>query len=268
MTAASRCMSQPFLENINAWKTALPDYSFFLHDTDAMDSYFQRMNDDYEDHLGFPFMTLFLPCLTGAGAGLADIWRYMLLFEYGGLYVDTDDAPGDKIEETLNSLPQADEILVQYDRYYVSQNFFVVKPRHPLLRFALLQVMFNLLHLTDVGSQAVALITGPPAMGKAYHKFMGYYNFEPTDEAEYKFWWPGQYVGHETNWTVTIVADWKNSSRIERMSAVPLSAKKEYYNIVGSVDYSRVYKHTNLRSDPCFARIANALETKWEERMG
>jgi hypothetical protein len=260
MTSSTRCMSKPLFDNIMAWKEALPDYSFVLHDNQAVKRFFQQVEEDYENHLGFPVMTMFLPCLTGAGAGISDIWRYMFIFQYEGLYVDTDDSPGDFVRVTLDSYPEAEAILVQYSRYYIAQNFFMVKARHPLLRFTVMQVLFNLLHLTDVDYQPVALTTGPPAMGKGYHKFMGYYDFEPSDNSSVKFWWPGHYVGHG-NWSVDIVADWRNVSRVERFSAIPLQAKKEYYAAVDSVDYDRVYKPRYVRFDPCFARLANALES-------
>ena len=47
-----------------------------------------------------------LSCIL-TGAGKADLWRYLLLWEYGGIYTDIDNAPGDLF---LNGTVISDEM--------------------------------------------------------------------------------------------------------------------------------------------------------------
>lgn len=86
MTSKNKCFTQAFAENIKQWTQ--PGYSFVLHDDEAVD----RLFHDYEWN-EFPLLKQVLTCLTG-GAMKADLWRYLALWKWGGVYTDIDNAPG------------------------------------------------------------------------------------------------------------------------------------------------------------------------------
>jgi len=99
MTSKSRCFSTNFYDNIQFWRTLAPTiqqrgeqqgqeqqqqqqqhpYSIYLHDDDAVN---RLLSQNWEL---FPHMNLARKCLR-SGAGLADLWRYLVLWEYGGIY--------------------------------------------------------------------------------------------------------------------------------------------------------------------------------------
>jgi mannosyltransferase OCH1-like enzyme len=77
MTSKSRCITSRIKANILKWK--LPEYSIYFHDDAAVD----RLLSKYFP--GFPHLQNVNQCSI-SGAGKADIWRYLVLWEYGGVY--------------------------------------------------------------------------------------------------------------------------------------------------------------------------------------
>ena len=80
VTSFTRCMTPPFLDNLDRWR--LPDHSFYFHDEWAVD----RLMAKYWPE--FPQLQLMLQC-TVSGAAKADVWRLLVLWEYGGIYTGT-----------------------------------------------------------------------------------------------------------------------------------------------------------------------------------
>ena len=98
-------------------------------------------------------------------------WRYWLIYEYGGIYVDVDEAPGPK----LFSPHDPDDIFKEtYDGFMISyyqgiaQYFFAFAPKHSFLYYNLLQVFANLYSSMDIGAQYVPYVTGTYVYGVGY----------------------------------------------------------------------------------------------------
>ena len=81
ITAKSRCMTAGFADNVERWKRAIGSkYSIYIHDDDAVNKFiYQRQ------WVEFPELKEVMGCVT-AGAAKADIWRYIMVWEYGGIY--------------------------------------------------------------------------------------------------------------------------------------------------------------------------------------
>lgn len=87
MTSKSRCLSSNFFDNIRLWPTYLKGHSLYLHDDASVERLLSRKWPL------FPHLNMTRRCLR-SGAGLADLWRYLVLYQYGGIYTDIDNAPG------------------------------------------------------------------------------------------------------------------------------------------------------------------------------
>ena len=122
MTSKTHCVTQVFLNNIRRW--FVDGYSFFFHDDEAVDRLiFGR------EWPQFPLLTESLACIT-SGAGKADLWRYLLLWEYGGIYTDIDNAPGSMLffaNHTSTITDDMDAFFEQGKGGYPSQYFFASK---------------------------------------------------------------------------------------------------------------------------------------------
>jgi mannosyltransferase OCH1-like enzyme len=102
VTSRSRCMNKVVADNLDTWR--LKDHSFFMHDDEAMDKLL------YRDWPEFPQLQDVLRCVEFGGAVKADIWRILVLWEYGGIYTDIDNTP---------ALFNADTITAEDDAFFV-----------------------------------------------------------------------------------------------------------------------------------------------------
>ena len=105
MTSKSKCFTKRFAENIDRWR--FEGHSLFLHDNPAVDRLF---NKDWPE---FPLLKHVRSCLN-SGAGLADLWRYLMIWEYGGVYTDIDDRPG-KLEVNGTLITDADDAFFEVE---------------------------------------------------------------------------------------------------------------------------------------------------------
>jgi mannosyltransferase OCH1-like enzyme len=109
MTSKSHCFTDNFAININKWR--FDGHSFFMRDDAAVDRLFDR---DWPESLS---------CIL-TGAGKADLWRYLLLWEYGGIYTDIDNAPGDLFLNGTVISDEMDSFFEQERGGFPSQYFF------------------------------------------------------------------------------------------------------------------------------------------------
>lgn len=80
VTSKTRCMTPYFIRNIGKWR--FPGYALYFHDDFAVD----RLLSKYWPE--FPQLQLLMSCVK-SGAAKADIWRLLVLWEYGGIYTGT-----------------------------------------------------------------------------------------------------------------------------------------------------------------------------------
>ena len=112
------------------------------------------------------------------GAFKADMWRLMVVWRFGGLYVDcgahivADVATASRFWKLLS---QADVMLVDDNNPgmpgSVFQGMVAGTPRHPLMQAALLHVVANV-RRREYGHHYLD-VTGPRAVGKAVMNFLG-----------------------------------------------------------------------------------------------
>lgn len=62
------------------------------------------------------------------------------MWEYGGIYTDMDNLPGLFLNETTIT-PDIDAFFLQEKGGFLSQFFFAVSPKHPLMFLAVHDVM-------------------------------------------------------------------------------------------------------------------------------
>jgi hypothetical protein len=119
MTSKSKCFTKAFADNVELWR--FEGHSFFLHDDNAV----HRLIDSRE-WSEFPLLKEVVPCLVD-GASLADFWRYLALWEYGGIYTDMDNSPGYNFQGG-SIIQEDDDGFFEVERQaFPSQYFFACK---------------------------------------------------------------------------------------------------------------------------------------------
>jgi len=174
-TSKSRCMHPDLASAMNVWRDPVkfPGFSYFFYDDDAMDTFLfdkERWQDT------FPSLHLALQCVNKLHNPTikADIWRYLVLWEYGGIYADIDVAPtnftGLSIQPDDDGLFHTEGVGV-----WLAQFFLIASPRHPLMYYAVHAAVQNLLdqaEFSDNNGVNVAKVTGPGALADAMSGFM------------------------------------------------------------------------------------------------
>ena len=161
MTSKSRCMLPEFAELVEQWR--FEGHSLFLHDDEAMDVLLKRSWKE------FPHLQNVMRCMNYGGAALADIWRLLVMWEYGGIYTDIDNVPNKFNGETLAANETG---FFQIESGGIpSQWFFAVAPRHPMMYHSIMSVIQSLSNIADVGHLPVVGVTGPGALANGIGKF-------------------------------------------------------------------------------------------------
>ena len=163
MTSKTRCMTKLFAENIDKWR--FKGHSLFLHDDDAVDRLLKLHWPE------FPQLQTIMKCML-PGASIADLWRSVLLWEYGGIYTDIDNTPGPKFwdEKTGGGIitNETDALFEQESQRFPSQYFFASSPHHPIMFLAVYQTMHRVMDVASVKEQYIPFVTGPGAIKSAF----------------------------------------------------------------------------------------------------
>lgn len=149
------------------WKYKNPNYAYFLFDSNEREEFIkQNFNETiYQSY-----------CRIIPGAFKADLWRYCILFIYGGVYVDIDticlnniDSFFDKNIEfmttiDLNNCPY-------YGTYNLSNGFIASIPRHPILMDCIKRIVYNVEN--NIVPFSNLDFSGPGILGKSTNTFIG-----------------------------------------------------------------------------------------------
>jgi mannosyltransferase OCH1-like enzyme len=161
-TSRSRCITPRLYELTTRWR--FKGWSYYFYDDNAIMRLFHEESEE------FPHLKLLTRCID-YGTIKADLWRYLILWKYGGLYADLDSVPTSKF--TVNTIKPMDDSLFVVESYYLlSQYFMSLSPKHPLMYYSLQRSLFKLLEATDTGKFNAALLTGPHALHAGFTQFM------------------------------------------------------------------------------------------------
>ena len=161
----SRCVVPDFADAINRWKEALPYHSVYFHDDDAVERVFAL------DWPEFPHVTKMRQCVQKRGAMVVDVWRLLLMYQYGGVFTDIDNWAGPNMTESAIR-PEAEAFFVSDARNVPSHWYFAIEPEHPIMYYTMMQVLSRLAQLRQMESPPIMWVTGPRALNWGYLRFL------------------------------------------------------------------------------------------------
>ena len=165
-------------DSVAAMRALNPDWEYKLYDDAAIESFVER-------HYGRRMLTRYRSINPRYGAARADLFRYLLLYKEGGVYLDIKSTTRSPLTQMLR--PDDQYLLSKWrnargerfrgwgvydDLAHIpggefQQWFIVASPAHPLLRAVILSVLRNLRVYSParhgVGRLAVLRTTGPIA---------------------------------------------------------------------------------------------------------
>jgi mannosyltransferase OCH1-like enzyme len=161
-TSRSRCITPRLYELTTRWR--FEGWSYYFYDDDAI---MRVLHEEFED---FPHLKLLTQRCIDYGTIKADIWRYIVLWKYGGLYADLDSVPTNFTGDTIQ--PEDDSLFVVESYHLLSQYFMSSSAKHPLMYYTIQRSLLKLLDAEDTGQFNAALKTGPHALHAGYMQFM------------------------------------------------------------------------------------------------
>jgi hypothetical protein len=218
-------------------KWRLHNHSYYFHDDNAIDMLFSQHWPE------FPHLRNVARCIR-SGTIKADLWRYLVLWEYGGIYSDLDTIPS-RFNATMIT-PDDDSFFVVESVGVISQYFMASSPRHPLMYFAIQQALLALIQANDIGLVNAAFTTGPRALANGWEQFMKTVNVTgvryPTE---------GRYVGYG-NRSTTVVGAKERSNEYVLREAIRRGSKKEHYREMNMTHFHDDKQKTEIS---CFTHM-------------
>jgi hypothetical protein len=237
-TARSRCVTPAFAEATSKWKFA--GWSYYFHNDDAMN---RLLRIEFPE---FPHLKVVLRNCVTNGTLKADLWRYLILWLYGGVYADFDSAPNEFNADTISESDDGFFVVEQY--HILSQWFMAVSPRHPLMYYAIQHSLLNLMEAEDTMKIGAHLKTGPHALHRAFIDFRrdAGAHVDPLGTG-FKPVWSGQFSG-TGNRTITVVGVGENENQyVQRLALDPVTRKKDYGKM-GMTHFSKFTKPNTKKS--------------------
>lgn len=158
-----------------------PEYTYYLYDDKDCREYILK-------YFGENYAKAFE--IIKPGAFKCDFWRYAILYNEGGVYLDIDMIPKvpfrDFIRDDNRFISVVDRKLIGLQPCAIYQAFIACEPKHPILKYVL-ELTFNNIVTRKVDILYETLnISGPVTMGIAVNLFWN--NYET-----YKNIVPGKY---------------------------------------------------------------------------
>jgi Glycosyltransferase sugar-binding region containing DXD motif len=237
-TSKSRCVTSKFAGAVDKWKAhSNESFSYYLHDDEAVARLFQNMYGE------LPLLEMVVNNCVPSGAILSDLWRYVVLWKYGGVYIDIDSIPGKEFDPVKLLAPEADAVFVVEFIGLLSQYFIAVSPRHPIMYYAVQHALRNLLWSKDTGSVHSPTMTGPHALHDAYGASRGDAGafvspFAPQSKPPVR---AGTYAGTH-NRTVTALGSSDKSDAFVQREILSRTRKQAEYDQMSMTHFSNVQK--------------------------
>mmetsp|Transcript_38619 Transcript_38619/g.93359 ORF Transcript_38619/g.93359 Transcript_38619/m.93359 type:complete len:425 (-) Transcript_38619:217-1491(-) len=230
ITSKHRCATSAVIKNVDKWR--FKNYSVYFHDDNALHKLFTHP----QTRKLFPTLREGLKCVT-SGATKSDLWRYLVLYIYGGVYTDIDNSPNKFNGETIK--PEDDSFFPLEGLGIMSQFFFASSPGHPLMRQMLETGVERLKTIPNVMINNPAQNTGPGACKVGFIRFMAEVGVETTGYIN-----AGMFVG-ANNRSVTVVGTKEDSREYVDRGGLGNGNKMGYYKALGIKHFSEARKGTS-----------------------
>lgn len=170
VTAKTRCVSPLVKNHLQRW--VFPNHSLYFHDDIAAYRLLNYAVKDANGHELIKGLSKQLPCIS-SGAAMSDMWRYVLLYHYGGVYTDLDNAPGHKYDVEHIS-PETDSFYFVEQGGFMSQYYMVSSKHHPMLLYMLYSAIRKVYNKSfgNVLKNMPPQTTGPNAVKVGYILFI------------------------------------------------------------------------------------------------
>lgn len=144
-------MDETDKNNVQNIKRLNPDWVHVLWNDDKIRL---LLESKYPDILEFYDNVVNLPGSINYLASKSDIARFVIMYEYGGCYMDVDVECVDNLNSIVKNIPKTKEIFACAMKYNMcGSQFFIASPRNKILR----DVVYNITNKKDKGKLGGAM---------------------------------------------------------------------------------------------------------------
>ena len=166
-TWSTKNISDKFRELSQTWINNNTNYAYFLFDDSDCEDFIKK-NFDESVYNAY--------CRIIPGAFKADLWRYCILYVYGGVYVDMDTICNrtidDFLDENIEFMTPIDlNNCPYYGKYNLFNCFIASIPRHPILLDCIKRIVHNVEN--NIVPFSNLDFSGPGILGKSTNLFLG-----------------------------------------------------------------------------------------------
>mmetsp|Transcript_5324 Transcript_5324/g.10145 ORF Transcript_5324/g.10145 Transcript_5324/m.10145 type:complete len:617 (+) Transcript_5324:153-2003(+) len=234
-TSKTRCVTKVFADNIKSWH--FEGYSIFLHDDKAVT---RLLSENWSE---FPLLKDAVNCIT-SGGGFADLWRYLIIWAYGGIYTDIDNRPGPWLGNGT-IIKDADDAFFEIEAAkFPSQYFFASSPRHPVMYMAIQNTIQRLFAEQNIVRQYVPFVTGPGALKWGIHYTIGN-----------AYVLQGKHPTFDSKRSITLVGNRTTAMRRNYINRGMVPSMKDEYAAMNMTHYHYAGRQTQLPQKACLEII-------------
>jgi mannosyltransferase OCH1-like enzyme len=155
---------QPYMiRAVNTWKDLNPDFEYrYMDDAQAAEFILNEYGQEWHD--------LFVGLPVGVMRG--DLWRYMVVYKYGGVYADLDTECATSINKWLNE--DYDMIVCPETDIHFCQWTFAASAKNPILKSVIDLIKERLLNPSYGSPHFVHTHTGPAVWTEGINKALGF----------------------------------------------------------------------------------------------
>ncbi len=164
-------LPEPIINLIDQLKLKNSNYNYYFYtDEDILD--FIKTNYSTEIYNAYNKLQI--------GAAKADFWRYLVLYKYGGVYLDIDSYITISLDDFI--LNQDKAIVTRENNYgHFVQWCLLIKSGHPILKHTIENVLKKIFEKKET---RLNYITGPPVLSESIENLYEYLGFKSLYETK------------------------------------------------------------------------------------
>lgn len=147
-TWKTHTLPKPIQDCVNKMLQLNPTYSYKLFDDNEMKEYIAT---NFDEKINLAYSKL------NVGAARADLWRYLILYKEGGIYLDIDSV----LYSSLDTLIKTDDTAIisrERNPDIFLQWCMIFQAGHPILKLTIEKCVYNILNETTCD---ILYLTGP-----------------------------------------------------------------------------------------------------------
>ena len=167
---------------INSWRKCVPEFGYYFYSNDLCE---QFMRDEMGGDIYKAYSRLPIPVMK------ADLWRYCVIYKYGGIYADTDTIR--LVDPNIFLHNDALLMIVPENSTHLCNWIFSAPPESPIIKSIIDLSVKRILSIVQIkGEHIVHHLTGPGVFTDGIESYL-YTNNKPVfkDKKQY-FNYPDQ----------------------------------------------------------------------------